>query len=47
MKKMDSVIEFRATNQGSGTGRKEMYGWIVGGVMFLIALAGFLIPLFK
>lgn len=42
MKKMDSVIESRAEGKGTGTGRKEMYGWIVGGIMFLIALIGFL-----
>ena len=31
------------SQQGTGEGRKEMYGWIVGGVMFLIAVASFFI----
>ena len=42
LKKMDTVIESRATNTGQGMGRKEMYGWIVGGIMTLITIIGFL-----
>jgi|ERR1035437_6132939 hypothetical protein len=47
IKKMDSVLESRASSSGTGSGRKEMYGWVIGGIMFLIALASFLIPLLK
>jgi hypothetical protein len=46
-KKMDSLIESRASSTGSGIGRKEMYGWIVGAIMFIIGIAQFLIPLLK
>lgn len=42
LKKMDSVIESRATNTGTSGGRKEMYGWILGGIMTIITIIGFL-----
>ena len=47
IKKIDSLGESRATTTGTGTGRKEMYGWIIGGIMFLIAVASFIIPHLK
>lgn len=37
------VITFMNSAQGTGKGREDMYGWIVGGVMFLIAVASFFI----
>ena len=45
LKKMDSVIESRAETSGTGTGRKEMYGWILGAIMFIISIIGFLTKL--
>lgn len=42
LKKMDVVIEGRAGDKGTGKGRTEMYGWIFGGVLFLITVLTFL-----
>src|ERR1035437_343982 len=36
IKRMDSVIESRATDTGKGKGRSDMVGWIIGAVMFII-----------
>jgi len=44
MKKMDTVIESRAGDKGTSGGRKEMYGWIIGGIMSLIVILKFLFP---
>jgi len=38
------VVTFMNSNQGTGKGRQDMYGWIAGGVMFLIAISSFIIP---
>jgi hypothetical protein len=38
----DILITHVASTTGTGTGRKEMYGWIIGGIMTLIAIIGFL-----
>ena len=46
LKKMDAVIESRAVVTGTGMGRKEMYGWILGGIVTLITILGFVIPHF-
>lgn len=37
------VVNFMNSSQGTGKGRQDMYGWIVGGVMFVITVAGFAI----
>lgn len=45
--KMDSLIESRALDSGKGKGRSDMVGWIIGGVMFIIAIASFIISNLK
>ena len=39
--KMESMREMTFQKQGAGTGQKDMVGWIVAGVLFLIAMFGF------
>lgn len=43
----DLLLAHIAESQGTNHGRKEMYGWIVGGIMTLIAVLSFLIPYLK
>lgn len=42
-----SLKERLDLNAGSGTGKKDMMGWIVGGIATLIAIASFVIPHIK
>jgi hypothetical protein len=38
---MDALKERLDRSEGSGTGMRDMYGWIFGAVMLLLAVAGF------
>jgi hypothetical protein len=44
VEKMEALVkpiaEFVSSQQGGSKGMRDMYGWIFGGVMFLVALAG-------
>lgn len=39
---MKSMREMTFQKQGAGTGQKDMVGWIVAGILFLIAVFGFM-----
>ena len=41
----DILINHVAESAGTGTGRKEMYGWIVSGVMLIIVILGFVVKI--
>ena len=44
---MKQVRSNASTSSGSGEGMTKMIGWVVGGMMFLIALATFIVPHLK
>lgn len=41
--KVEQLSTVQNTNTGKGEGMTRMYGWIVGGVLFLITIASFII----
>lgn len=43
IKKMDGLIESRATVAGTGNGRKEMWGYIIGGSGIIFGILSFLL----
>ena len=45
--RLASLEKSQYEKQGSSGGVKEFYGWIVGGLIALVAIATFVLPLFK
>lgn len=45
--RISQLEESRYKTEGTKGGMKEMYGWIIGAIMFIIAIASFIVPYLK